>query len=614
MIKRLLFSLAFLAVLASATAARSEQLPPRDLWPQATGAADNGDVDSAIKRTDELLKTGRDYGIKTFPLYAASAAALARQAEHIGNKDVANWARKTAEQLDPTSPAVAFSNADAAVEAKSWGRALPLVANGFGRILGDYRSRLLSRADLMIVCSLAIFLSVAVFSVVLFMRYGRAMAHDFREMLSRRVHGGSVSVLAFALLFLPVFLWLGPIWLMFYWLVIFFAYAGTGERIAIVVLALLVASLPIVLDASAHWIAGVDSPVVISAIASNEQSYHPEVLRRMQELAAVVPDDPTLQLLLGNLQLQEGNEQQASINYRRAAELKDSAGAHVNLGNLHFLQNDFAAAITEYQKAQQLDPKMAIAYYNNSVASGETYKFDEQGKMLELAKKADRTATERYSAKPPSQKIVIYHPPLPEAWTIADRINRKGTARSLFGNYSYLDPRSSAVNPLTIAGILTPILALGLWSLRRKTGVAGSCIKCGRTFCRRCKSARESATYCTQCIHIYLKRDGVSLDTKRAKLEEVTEYHDSLLRRNRIFATFIPGSAQTLEGRTGLGIVGMFIFFTFVSTALLVGRLAPALGPAAESAQTLVRIAAIVLILISWLLISLPVYRRRVSV
>lgn len=602
-----------LALLAIVRDARAEATPPRDLWPQAMIAADNNDVDNAIKRTNALVDAGKAYGIKTYPLYASAAAALSRQAQKAGNKDVATWAHKAADQLDPQSAAVAFSNADAAAEQKQWGAAVPAALNGFARIFGNYRASLLSRSDLLILIAIAIALTAAIFALALFIRYGRSMAHDFREILGGHFRGGSVSVLAFALLFLPIFLWLGPIWLLFYWLVIFFGYANPTERTFIVVLALLVALLPIVLDRTATWIAGVDSPVVTSAIASTEQSYHPEVLRRLQELAAIVPDNPTLQLFLGNLQLHEGNEQQAAVHYRRSLELHESAGAHVNLGNLHFLENDFGAANTEYAKAETLDPNLAIAFYNHSVASGEQYRFDEQGQKLEQAKKIDRSGIERLSASPPSQKIVIYHPTISEAWTVASRIAQKGTANSLFGNYAYFDPAQSALNPVTLGALLAIVLAVVIWLRRRKAGYAGSCIKCGRTFCHRCKSARESATYCTQCIHIYLKRDGVSLDTKRTKLDEVHEHHTGMLRRNKAFATFIPGSAQALEGRTIAGITGMFFFFLFVAIAVTVGRLAPAIGPAALTAQWLVRLAAIAVALIIWIMMSLPVYRRRVT-
>src|SRR4051812_17690224 len=538
----------------------AEQSAPRDIWPQATAAADTGDVDTAIKKTNELVDTGKSYGLRTYPLYASAAAALASQADKLNAKDVAVWAAKAAAQLDPKSPAVDFSLADRAAAQKNWAGALRSDLRGFTNVFLTYRTRLLSQADLIIIASIAIALTAALLAVALFIRYGRAMAHDFREILGQSFRGGSVTVLAFALLFLPLFVWLGPVWLVFYWFIIFFGYAGILERILIVLICLVVAALPVALDKAANWTAGVDSPVVLSAIASGERSYHPEALRRVRELVGLIPDTAALQLLLGNLQLQDGNEPQASVHYRRSVELKDSAGAHVNIGNLHFLDNDFAAAITEYEKAQQLDSKLAIAYYNHSVASGEVYKFDEQGRQIEQAKQLDRAGIERLLPNPPTQKIVMPPPPIPNAWELASTIAKRGTARSIFGNYSYFDPLTSAVNPVTIGALATIALAVFLWMRRRRRGFAGQCIKCGRTFCHRCKSARESATYCTQCIHIYLKRDGVSLDTKRSKLEEVSDYHTGMATRNRIFATFLPGSAQLIEGRTIVGLLGVFVF------------------------------------------------------
>jgi uncharacterized membrane protein len=95
------------------------------------------------------------------------------------------------------------------------------------------------------------------------------------------------------------------------------------------------------------------------------------------------------------------------------------------------------------------------------------------------------------------------------------------------------------------------------------------------------------------------------------KLEEVSEHQSAVQIRNRLFATFLPGSAQMLEGRTLTGPLGVFLFALFVMIAIFVGRLAPALGPAADVAQLIVRIAAIAIAVILWLALSLPVYRRR---
>jgi tetratricopeptide (TPR) repeat protein len=600
-------------VAALAAAARADNPPPREMWPQAPASASIGDINGAIAKTNDLLTTGRTYGVNNYPVYAGSAAALARQADHEKRKDLADWAAKAADQLDPKSAAVAFSNADRARDQRNWPRSLSSAFSGFTRLVTNYRTSELSRIDLLLAVALALALTAAIFAGTLFIRYGRSMSHDFREMLGQRIHGGAVTVLAFALLVLPTFLWLSPVWVILYWFVIFFGYATKTERVLIIVLALIVAALPISVDAISTRMAALENPVMIAAISTQRQSYQPEALRRLDELAALVPDDPLIQLLLGNLQLQEGNEQQAQVHYSRAAQINDSAGAHVNLGNLHFLDNDFSASITEYEKAQQKDPHLAIAFYNNSVASGETYKFDEQGKQLEQAKKIDRAYIETLAASPPSQKIVIFNPPIDEVWRDAYRIARRTRERTLFGTYAYFQPTVSALNPLTIAAVLSAILAVVVWAVRRKNGFANACIKCGRTFCHRCKSARESATYCTQCIHIYLKRDGVPLATKRSKLEEAHEHHSGILTRNKIFATFLPGSAQAIEGRTVVGVVGIFVFLFFVLVALLTGRLAPAIGPVAETAKLMSRTGAIVLAVIVWFFLSMPIYRRKAA-
>jgi tetratricopeptide (TPR) repeat protein len=607
---RLIRAVLALAVLA-AMPVTAEDLPPREIWPQATGAARDGELENATARVGDLVNTGRAYGLKTFPVYATAAASMSNRAVREGNADLAEWGTSAANALDTRNPAVAFSRFERAAAQQNWGAALPLLIRGLGNVVTNYRTRVLGRADLLIVLATSVALMAIVFAIVLFIRYGRSMAHDFREILGSRLHGGSVSVLAFALLFLPIFLWLGPMWLVFYWFVIFFGYANARERTLIIVIGLILAALPLLMTIAATWTAGVESPVVMSAISSVEKSYQPEALRRMQELVALVPDNPMLQILLGNLHVFEGNEQQAAEHYRRAIAINDAAGAHVNLGNLHFLQNDYPAALTEYARAEEKDPRMAIAFYNSSVANGETYRFDQQGQKLEQAKKIDREYIERLSQERSVQKIAMYYPAISEAWTVSSSIARSGVARSLFGNYAWFDPIRAATNPITIGALASVILAILVWAKRRRAGFAGSCIKCGRTFCHRCKSARESSTYCTQCIHIYLKRDGVALATKRAKLDEVSEHSASLQKRNRLFATFLPGSAQLLEGRTLAGVIGLLLFFSFVATALFVGRLAPAIGPVADTAQTVIRVAAIILAVVMWFLMSLPVYRRR---
>jgi hypothetical protein len=86
-----------------------------------------------------------------------------------------------------------------------------------------------------------------------------------------------------------------------------------------------------------------------------------------------------------------------------------------------------------------------------------------------------------------------------------------------------------------------------------------------------------------------------------------------MARRNKLFATILPGSAQLLEGRTMAGFLGLFVFLLAVCLALLVGRLAPVLAPG-ELAKMLVRVTAIAIAVITWFMMTVPIYRRRVMV
>ncbi|HEX3109874.1 MAG TPA: hypothetical protein VHU41_12340, partial [Thermoanaerobaculia bacterium] len=83
--------LAAVAIVASAEETKS----PRDMWGFAANAAVTGDYDAAIKNTNDLLNAGKALGIASFPTYASSAAAMAREADKLGKKDLADWAAKT---------------------------------------------------------------------------------------------------------------------------------------------------------------------------------------------------------------------------------------------------------------------------------------------------------------------------------------------------------------------------------------------------------------------------------------------------------------------------------------------------------------------------------------
>jgi hypothetical protein len=98
---------------------------------------------------------------------------------------------------------------------------------------------------------------------------------------------------------------------------------------------------------------------------------------------------------------------------------------------------------------------------------------------------------------------------------------------------------------------------------RRRRGYAGYCVKCGRTFCPRCKSASESQIYCTQCIHIYIKKDGVPFETQAKKSLEVRAHQTRTFYLRKLMNALFPGFASLQHDRTLQGIL-LYLVFSFL--------------------------------------------------
>ena len=66
----------------------------------------------------------------------------------------------------------------------------------------------------------------------------------------------------------------------------------------------------------------------------------------------------------------------------------------------------------------------------------------------------------------------------------------------------------------SVAGIVATLLALVAF-LVVGGRPAQRCLRCGLAFCHRCKSDREDTDHCSQCVHLFLKQDGLPPAARR---------------------------------------------------------------------------------------------------
>ncbi|MGK7949257.1 MAG: tetratricopeptide repeat protein, partial [Xenococcaceae cyanobacterium] len=113
---------------------------------------------------------------------------------------------------------------------------------------------------------------------------------------------------------------------------------------------------------------------------------------------------------LGNSYYYQGNYQQAISDYDRAIEIDPQlADAYNNRGNAHSYQGNYQQAISDYDRAIEIDPQLAQAYYNRGIAH--SYQGNYQ------------------------QAISDYNKAIEINPQYADAYNNRGNAHSYQGNY-----------------------------------------------------------------------------------------------------------------------------------------------------------------------------------
>src|SRR5262249_31265039 len=109
--------------------------------------------------------------------------------------------------------------------------------------------------------------------------------------------------------------------------------------------------------------------------------------------------------------------------------------------------------------------------------------------------------------------------------------------------------------PATLAGGVGLLLALFLPALgvAPRSAAARRCLRCGRPFCRRCRVRSKDPDHCSQCVHLYVLRDGVAPSVKSKKLDEIVRYRRRVWIGERLLSLPLPGSGHVLGGRPWLG-------------------------------------------------------------
>ncbi len=544
-----------------------------DLWFKERALLQRGDAAEAARQIETALDFMQSEGLRGAPEIAGAFLAEARGHLDNGDYKAAQDNFRLAARFDPALSATHFGLAVARLRGdRDLSGAIGELWVALKVWLTDAVSIDREAGNGLLIAYLGLCFGVAAALFMACLHAAPAFFHDLRERFPAALSDDSSRLFGWGLMVLPVLVGAPFVWLLAAWAAFFFPYLRRAEKlIALLSLVLLLGAGPVgcLLD----WIAGTAvDPGARALVRSLRGGYDLQDERALRTLASEHPDDPMFPFVLASMHRVAGRFDEAMAMYARVLGIdRDNARAMVNLANLHALRQEFAIAQNLYKKAYEIDPTLAIAHYNSHLAHLEAFHLEAADQELKAARRIDESLVTALLSQGNEGRAKRL--PADVGYTRKEVWRRALSLRLDQGMRSAWSRALSA--PATLAGGAGLLLALVLPGLgiAPRGAPARRCRRCGRPFCRRCRVRSKDPDHCSQCVHLYILRDGLAPNVKSRKMEDVIRYRRREWIGERLLSLLLPGSGHVLGGRPWLGSFLLACWFGAWLGILLRGQL-----------------------------------------
>lgn len=541
-------------------------------WFRLTGTLDPFDPLALKDRTDELLQVAARLELKRLSPFAQALVLRSRTLPAPAQEVTLREALR----LDPGSPEALF--ALGSLQLRQWKPAgIWTAARALGAYVSDGRLLNFRRGGFSLLVILVLGALGAMWGIAATARALPRLWHDLVELAGLWRLGANAWVFASFVVGLPLFLALDPLWLLFWLFALTWAYFSDWAKVLGAVLLLFFAAAPTWLELAYRQLTHPPDPVTRAAWALRENRFDPLALVELDRVQQLFGDDPNFFLLKGDLESQFGLFEAGLLSYQEGLRLRPGDPALLAAaGTVHYLQGNYGAAVQLLSEARDRGFDPVVVNFNLSLAFAHLYNFRDSDEAIGAARKASE-ARLRQLTRGRDNQVIVQRVTVEQASEILARRDPV-----LLLNHGLIPPpldrQRTVLSPLTLAPLAALVLALFHFVLRsRTTGFARACTKCGRTFCSRCKLSRESQSYCTQCVNIFLKRDMVAPELQIAKHRQLERRRMVQKTLRRVADLVLPGFGQALYGRLLLGTALMIpaAFLSIAATLWLPGFVQP---------------------------------------
>ena len=532
-----------------------------EMWRQFELQLKLGTVDQ--KLIAELIRLRNKNGIPKVTEFALSAVRFGQSKLAEKKPDDAVMLFRAASSLDPTLSIAYYSTAKALI-ASSWTNlpaAMRTAIAGMFAPLSTLHGKIYIVSKYAFILAATLLVLGAAFAVTMLAKYQKLLRHDTVEKYTS-LSLKTANLLVWVVLFLPVFLFAGVLWLAPFWLIVFWKYMRKSEMILSIVF-----FLAFMFEYTMYQyvvrisVASVD-PSIAPFMRVFSDGPSPRLVAEFREYSAEHSKDQDGTIMLGYLYRADRNYVDSiKVLQKHILEHPSDARALNNLGHIYFLQGETDIALRMVQKAEGLDHRSAIYPYNLSILQRAKFNFANAEDSLAKARQLGPEFVRKLEENPYSGLVDS----VPTEEIMVSRMQQKA---GKFGDFLF--------NPFTIFSFA--LLMLSIFRTTVFTGKpdhAKECIKCGRPFCKRCQPAVKELRFCTQCLHIFVKKDGVSPASRKDKMREIEEHSRRQDVFLRMFSLVLPGFGNLYKNRIWFGIILLFFWFLFLILIFYNIRFAP---------------------------------------
>ena len=576
----------------------------RGQWFEFLSAFSENDTSTADKALEGMLRAGRKVGVHRLSDFSRTAVYLGHRAERQGATERAARAYAAALKLDDSNPDAILAHLSFLFRHGKIGEALRELPGAAATYVSTREARVAIFSSLGLWIALGIAGMFAGAVLALAVRHFPRAWHDIAERAGRAY--GSATVLPFALLLLglPIYIGLGPVWLLLYWGALLFPYTDGRERTVLAAAFVALALVPPLVAKITAANIEERSPLFAAALDLAERREDASAEDGLRQAAAVFPEDSDVWYLLGIFAERSGDLERAQSDYGRALQADPADHRPLqNRGNVRFTEGDYGEAIRDYIEAGKRAPSSAAVFYNLSLARGEAYDFDGQSAAIRKAREISNSQVNGWIDNPTLSRVVSAGYSLDRARERMGAWDAQPKSRRLPGHGSARGWRQYFP-----AWMFAPLaaLALGILSARRRDrDVALDCDRCGRPFCKRCRRWGDPSLYCAACWKLHMKKDDVDIEDQVAETKAMQRRASGKHLAIRIVSLFLPGSHAFASRRPLRAAAILLLFFTAVGAAVLDDKYfdplsLPPLGPVRATVVAGAAIAAALWLRAQW--------------